>query len=293
MIYLYNDVVFRAGGIETYLHALALHLQEQGISFRVAVSEQEPSPVIHELVERGIDVYRQSRVRGDRWHLRKRLLNWWLRLQLAPGDWVYCVRQPMPELYRDLVRTVHARHARIAASWSFAPKHLAIPAHLQERFSQAVKETDAVISVAHCTAGQFAKVYGYDGPVKVVPYHNIEVCDAPVPLPPSPPFRIGYMGRIEIGQKIWTRSFPRSRSLRGAGRTSSSTSTAGGRTRTASGPWPRPPASATAWSSTGAMIIGVTCVGSSPHAISSSIPRALRAVRAYRCSNCCRPGGTW
>ena len=201
MIYLYNDVVFRAGGIETYLHALAIHLQQQGIPFRVAVSEQEPSPVIEELVERGIDVYRQSRVRGDRWHVRKRLLNRWLCFQLVPGDWVYCVRQPMPELYLGLVRAVHRRRARIAASWIFAPKDLAVPAYLQEQFRQAVKETDAVISVAHCTVGQFEKVYGYAGPVKVVPYHNIEVCDAPLPLPPSPPFRIGYMGRIEIVQK--------------------------------------------------------------------------------------------
>ena len=201
MIFLYSDVVYRAGGIETYLHALATHLHQKGIPFRVAVSEQEPSPLIDELVQRGIDVYRQAVIRGDRWHLRKRMLNFWLRRQLAPSDWVFCVRQPMPELYLGLVRSVHARGARIASSWIFAPEMLATPAQFLDRFSRAVRETDVVISVAQCTAHQFEKVYGYDGPVHVVNYHNLEVFKTPVPLPPTPPFRIGYMGRIEIVQK--------------------------------------------------------------------------------------------
>jgi glycosyltransferase involved in cell wall biosynthesis len=201
MIFLYSDVVYKAGGIETYLHALATHLHQVGIAFRVAVSEQERSPLIDDLVQQGIDVYRQSMIRGDRWHLRKRILNVWLRFQLAPDDWVFCVRQPMPELYLGLVRAVHARGARIASSWIFAPEALGTPARLLERFSQAVRETDVVISVAQCTAHQFKKAYGYDGPVHVVNYHNLEVFQSPVPLPPAPPFRIGYMGRIEIVHK--------------------------------------------------------------------------------------------
>src|SRR5260221_1157186 len=201
MIFLYSDVVYRAGGIETYLHALALHLQREGIQFRVAVSEQEPSPLVDDLVQRGIDVYRQSMIRGDRWHLRKRMLILWLRFHLAPGDWVFCVRQPMPELYLGLVRAVHARGARIASSWIFAPEMLKTPATLLPRFSEAVRETDVVISVAHCTAHQFKKVYGYDGPVHVVNYHNLEVLPTTVPLPAGPPYRIGYMGRVEIVHK--------------------------------------------------------------------------------------------
>src|SRR5215218_6017510 len=137
MIFLYCDVVYRAGGIETYLHALATHLLKKRIPFRVVVSEQERSPLLDQLVEQGIDVHRQSMIRGDRWHLRKRVLNFWLKMQLGPGDWVFCVRQPLPELYLGLVRAVHARGARIAASWIFAPEALAIPAQLMDQFRQA------------------------------------------------------------------------------------------------------------------------------------------------------------
>jgi glycosyltransferase involved in cell wall biosynthesis len=111
------------------------------------------------------------------------------------------VRQPMPEIYLWLVRAVHSRKARIAASWIFAPLSLRTPAKLQGRFSEAVRETDAVISVAQCTAGEFSSAYGYAGDVHVVRYHNLPVFGDAVPLPPAPPFRIGFMGRIEILHK--------------------------------------------------------------------------------------------
>jgi glycosyltransferase involved in cell wall biosynthesis len=64
-----------------------------------------------------------------------------------------------------------------------------------------VRETDVVVSVAECTRAQFREQYGYSGPVAVVRYHNIELFDEPAPLPPSPPFGIGYIGRIDIGHK--------------------------------------------------------------------------------------------
>lgn len=199
MIFLLSDVLYRAGGIETYLHALATHLHADGdIPFRVAVAELEPCPLVDELVARGVDVYRQNRVPGDRWLVRQRVLLWWLRRQLRPGDWVFCVRQPMPELYLRLVRLAHARGARLAASWMLAPEFLP---PTRPDFSRAVAETDAVVSVSACTAGQFRTVYGHDGPVHVVPYHNLTFFDAPLPLPPGPPWRIGYLGRLEIRQK--------------------------------------------------------------------------------------------
>ena len=202
MIFLYSDVLYKAGGIETYLHALARKLIDEGIPFRVVVSEQEQAcPLVDELVGLGVDVYRQRLVPGDRWHVRKRLMVLWLWRQLKPGDWVYCVRQPMPEIYLWLVRLVHSRGARIAASWIFAPSAMKTPAQLQGRFSEAVRETDAVISVAQCTAGEFSPVYGHAGPVHVVRYHNLPVFDRPVPLPAAPPYRIGFMGRIEIFHK--------------------------------------------------------------------------------------------
>ena len=201
MIYLYSDVLGRSGGIETYLHALASHLKQERIPIVVAVSEQEPCPLLDELELLEIKVYRQRIVRGDRWHLRKHLLIRWLKYRLVPGDWVFCVRQPMPELYLKTVRSVHACGARIAVSWALAPEFSRPPAHLAGGYNQAVKETDAVISVSHCTVHQYREVYGYQGPVHVVPYHNLVVLNTPLPLPAAPPFRVGFMGRIEIAQK--------------------------------------------------------------------------------------------
>jgi glycosyltransferase involved in cell wall biosynthesis len=205
VIYLYSDVITQAGGIETYLHALATKLHEEGMPFQVAVSEQQPREapceLLDELEEKGIDVYRQPYVPGDRWKVRKRLLMAWLWWQLEPGDWVYCVRQPNPALYQDLVRIVHSRGAKIAASWMFAPEFYVPDQPHYDSFCQAVKETDAVISVSECTKDQFREVYGYEGPVEVVRYHNLPLFDEPIPLPKGPPWRIGYMGRLSIEQK--------------------------------------------------------------------------------------------
>jgi glycosyltransferase involved in cell wall biosynthesis len=201
MIYLYSDVLTQSGGIETYLHALAMKLSQEDLPFRVAVSEQTHCPMLDDLEADGVDVYRQPYVPGDRWHVRKRLLMAWLWWNLEPGDWVYCVRQPVRELYLPLVRLVHQRDARIAASWMFAPEFLVPDPPHYEAFCRAVDETDVVVSVSECTAHQFNEVYGYDGPVEVVRYHNLPLFDASVPLPGGPPWRIGYMGRLDIDQK--------------------------------------------------------------------------------------------
>jgi glycosyltransferase involved in cell wall biosynthesis len=201
VIYLYSDVLGRSGGIETYLHCLALYLKENKIPIKVAVSEQEPCGLLNELSQNGIEIYRQPMVPGDRWHIRKRLLIRQLKRQVAPGDWVFCVRQPMLDLYLETVRAVHARGARIAASWALAPEFLRPPTRLAKSVMQAVRETDAVISVSRCTVHQFKEIYDFEGPVHVVPYHNLEVFRKTLPLPEAPPFRIGYMGRIDIAQK--------------------------------------------------------------------------------------------
>ena len=37
--------------------------------------------------------------------------------------------------------------------------------------------------------------------MRVVPYHNLPFFDAPLPVPPGPPWRIGFLGRLEIHQK--------------------------------------------------------------------------------------------
>jgi glycosyltransferase involved in cell wall biosynthesis len=201
-VFLFADVLGAVGGIETYLDALARRLQADGWPVQVAISANGPAPFLDDLAGIGIPVYRQRPVRGDRWQIRQRLLVRHVARQLKAGDWVYCVRQPMPEIYLSLVRAVHRRQAKIAASWIFAPEFLPAPAgKLGESFRQAVRETDAVISVAHCTAPQFRQVYRYEGPVHVVRYHNIERFERPMPLPASSPLSIGYMGRIDIHQK--------------------------------------------------------------------------------------------
>lgn len=103
----------------------------------------------------------------------------------------------MTGLYLGLVRLVHRRKARIAASWALAPEF--IPGDAD--FCQAVAETDAVISVSKCTVQQFRTMYGWRGDVHVVPYHNELFFAEPLPLPPGPPWRIGYLGRLEVRQK--------------------------------------------------------------------------------------------
>ena len=198
MIFLFSDVLFRAGGIETYLHALGQHLLRVGLPFRIAVAELDPCPLLDELASDGANIYRQRRLPGDRWLVRQRALLWWLRFQVRAGDWVFCVRQPMPVIYPALVRLVHARGARLAASWMVTPEFLP---PTRPDFNVSVAQTDAVISVSHAGAGQYRTVYGYEGPVDVVPYHNLPFFDAPLPLPPAPPWKIGYLGRLDIAQK--------------------------------------------------------------------------------------------
>jgi len=197
MIFLYSDVLYKAGGIEVYLHALALHLHGKGIPFRVVVAELEACPLIDELVYKGIKVYRQRRLPGDRWKIRQHYMLNWLATQLQPGDWVFCVRQPMPELYLRMVRLVHRQKAKIAASWNLAPEFLPYG----DNFCQAVSETDAVVSVSRCTVHQFKEVYGYTGEVKVIPYHNQLFFPKAVPLPQGAPWKIGYIGRLDSQQK--------------------------------------------------------------------------------------------
>ena len=61
--------------------------------------------------------------------------------------------------------------------------------------------TDLLVSVAQCTAHQFKEQYDYAGPVAVVPYHNLPIFQSEVPLPPGPPWKIGFIGRLEAEQK--------------------------------------------------------------------------------------------
>jgi glycosyltransferase involved in cell wall biosynthesis len=198
MIVLYSDVLFKSGGIETYLHALSSHLLRLHIPFRIAVAELERCSLLDELEGKGVSVYRQHRVWGDRWLVRQRCLNYWMVQSLNRGDWVFCVRQPMEELYLPLVRNIHKRGAMIASSWALAPIYLPAPS---PSFCIAVSETDCVVSVSKCTTGQFSTVYDYKGLVNVVPYHNELFFNDVIPLPPPVPLRIGYIGRLHSRQK--------------------------------------------------------------------------------------------
>lgn len=201
-IHLFSDIIGGFGGIETYLDALARRLAAEGWPVRVAVSLNGPAPFLDAIEALGVPVYRQPRILGDRWHVRQRLLVRHVAGEVRPGDWVYCVRQPMAAVYLPLVRAVHAQSGKVAASWMFAPEFLpAAEGASGASFKQAVAETDMVISVSECTRGQFARMYDYRGPVSVVRYHNVELMQASVPLPPHPPVAIGFLGRIAIEQK--------------------------------------------------------------------------------------------
>lgn len=201
MVHLFSDILGAVGGIESYLHALAIKLREAQIPFRVWVCEAERSKLIEELVDSGVEVCRQGRVPGDRWRMRQRLLARRMSSELKPGDWVYCVREPMEQIYSGLVDAVHRRGAKIAASWMLSPRSLEVSLKYEAEFCHAVAKTDAVISVSRCGVSHFREVYGYEGEVKVVRYHNLLLFDDAVPLPDGPPWKIGYMGRLSVGHK--------------------------------------------------------------------------------------------
>lgn len=206
MIFLYYDsLTYPGGGIGTYLHTLALHLHNENIPFQVVVTEQKPSPIIDELIAKGIKIYRQIRLPGDRWLVTKRVMLAWLGSKLKSGDWVFCLCQPHAPIYLSLVRLVHKHQAKIAVSWFLAPEFWpplpAIVGSYSKEYCQAIAETDAVVSVSKCTTHQFKEVYGYTGIVHVIPYHNFLYFPQAVPLPEGPPWKIGFMGRLEIQQK--------------------------------------------------------------------------------------------
>ncbi len=99
MIFLYYDSWDSPGGIATHIHALSIHLQAEKIPFQVVVCESRPSPLADELAAKGIKIYRQRKLPGERWQMRKRIMLLWLKTQLKPGDWVFCVCQPEPTIY--------------------------------------------------------------------------------------------------------------------------------------------------------------------------------------------------
>ena len=205
MIFLYYDTWDVPGGISTYIHALAVHLHAEEIPFQIVISEKAPSPIADELEMKGIKIYRQPKLPGDRWLLRKHVMLAWLERQLQPGDWVFCVCHPEPSLYLKLVRLVHRRQAKIAVRWLVTPEFWPLSPEIvgsyAEDYRQAIFETDSVISTSKCSIYQFKQVYGYTGQVDVVPYHNLPFFTEAVSLPSSPPWKIGFMGRLDIQQK--------------------------------------------------------------------------------------------
>jgi len=201
MIWLFSDYLTRSGGIETYLHALATELRSSKMPFRVAVCEMARCAVVDELVSLGIPVYRQAKVPGDRWSVRQRVLTRWLLRRVEKDDWIFCVRQPREEIYERLVEGAHKRGARLAASWMVTPDVLEVKPAYRESFRRAVRATDAVISVSRAGAGMYREAYDFTGNVQVVPYHNLQLFPEPLALPSGPPWRFGYIGRIEESQK--------------------------------------------------------------------------------------------
>lgn len=206
MIFLYYDSWDVPGGISTYLHALSSHLHFKKVPFQVVTSEKTPSPIADELESKGIKMYRQPFVPGDRWLVRKRLMLAWLEWQLKPGDWVFCVCHPEPALYLKLVRLVHRQKAKIAVSWLVTPEFWTLTPEIvgsyADEYRQAIFETDSVITTSKCSVPQFEQVYGYRGQVDVVPYHNLLFFPEAIALPPAhAAWKIGFAGRLDIRQK--------------------------------------------------------------------------------------------
>lgn len=205
MIFLYYDSWDVPGGVSTYLHALAVHLHSQGVDFQAVICEKTPSTIADELVQKGIKIYRQPKLPGDRWLVRKRLMLAWLERQLQPGDWVFCVCHPEAGLYLKLVRLVHRRKAKIGVSWLVTPEFWPLLPHIvgshAESYRQAILETDSVVSASRCSVHQYQEMYGYNGKVDVIPLHNLLFFPEALPLPPGPPWKIGFMGRLDIQQK--------------------------------------------------------------------------------------------
>lgn len=201
-LHLVADVLGPFGGIESYLDALARRLLAEGWPVRVAVSLNAPAPFLEDLEALGLEVYRQRIIPGDRWQLRQRLLIRNVARRIRPGDWVYCVRAPMPEISLTFVRAIHRRGGKFAASWALAPEFFKPPpGRVAMDFNTAVREMDAVVSVSNCTCHQFKEIYGYEGRVHVVRYHNQAIFPEPLPLPAGPPYQIGFLGRIDIRHK--------------------------------------------------------------------------------------------
>jgi glycosyltransferase involved in cell wall biosynthesis len=206
VLYLYYDSLGHpGGGIGTYLHAIAMHLHEQGVPFRLFVNEVSSSPLADDLERAGVPIDRQRRLPGDRFQVGKRVMQSRLARRLRPGDWVFSLCPPDPAIYSRLVRIAHARGAKLAVSWYLAPEFWPLDLPGLRRFSphlgEAIRATDLLVSVSKCTVDQFKEQYAYDGPTAVVPYHNLPIFQNVVPLPPGPPWKIGFIGRLEARQK--------------------------------------------------------------------------------------------
>ena len=170
MIWIFSDYLAANGGIETYLHALATHLQGEEIPFRVAVCEMAPCPVVDEIERAGIPVYRQRRVPGDRWSMRQRFLCHWVLRHLRAGDWVYCIRQPREEIYETLVDGARRRGARVAASWMLTPAALQVPPRLPASFKRPCPNTYPVPSVSRAGVPGYPALYVYVVRAHVAPF---------------------------------------------------------------------------------------------------------------------------
>jgi hypothetical protein len=140
MIYIYSDILGHCRWDRDLYPCISSVPEETERPGHVAVSEQKHCELLTDLEQNGIEVYRQPKAPGDRWHIRKRLLINWVKRRMKPGDWLFCARQPMPELFLKTVRAVHARGAKIAVSWMFAPGFLTILKEFESSFNQAVHE---------------------------------------------------------------------------------------------------------------------------------------------------------
>lgn len=202
-IFLFSDVMNEYGGIETYLVSMAEELKSKNYDITVCVAKNAKCRFLDNIRKIGVKVITDHKIPGDKYYIRQKLLVRKMAARVKPGDWVFCVRQPMAAIYPYLIKKIHERSGKIAVSWMFTPEFLPLPAGpIGEKLKKAIAMTDAIISVSEAGIPQYEKIYGVLNPINLVRYHNIDYFNEVIlASKKKKDYSMGFIGRIDIEQK--------------------------------------------------------------------------------------------
>jgi glycosyltransferase involved in cell wall biosynthesis len=179
------------GGIETFLHGLGLGLRSRGIQPQLLCWGTR-SHLLEDLESAGVPVRRQAWRWGCRW-------GWpnWLLLPAGKA----AIRQADVVLFGKLFdERVHRRLMRVKIANGRPPFVLVTPYRPAEMWAdcppcdEVLNSFEAIVVQANCFGEDLHRL-GYRGQIHVLPYLP-PACAAPSPLPPYPPLRIGFLGRL-------------------------------------------------------------------------------------------------